>query len=89
MVDGAFTGFRVPCNTPILLFQPELQLGRISLYDYNFSEDDGIIMLVPSTTSWCCASQGHLEGHLLSILELCAGFGGLEFRFQLTTMVYQ
>eukprot|EP00435_Cladocopium_sp_Y103_P041446 s1405_g11.t1 len=76
-VEDVFTGFRIPCKSPILLFQPALHLGCFSLYDYQFSEDDGILMLYASGESWFCAAQGHQDGHLLSILELCAGFGGM------------
>ena len=43
MIDDVFTGYRIPCQSPILLFQPDHQLGRITLYDYISSEDDGIL----------------------------------------------
>ena len=45
--------------------------------DYQIAETDGILMLTPTASSWHCATPVPDSGLLPTVLELCAGFGGM------------
>ena len=70
-------GFRVPCQTPMCLCAPIAMLGRISLYEYQLITEDGIHFLIPTATSWHCCASDRAQGLLPSVVELCAGAGGM------------
>ena len=75
--DCLQTGFRVPHGIPILVCQPALVPGRVTLYDYQIDENEGILMLTPTASSWHGVAPVPDCGLLPTVLELCAGFGGM------------
>ena len=75
--DGLSMGHRIPHGTPVIINQPALPLGRITLYDYQIAETEGILMLTSMASSWHCGAPVPASGLMSTVLELCAGFGGM------------
>ena len=75
--DGSTLGQRLPCGEPMMVVGMVLPKGLISLYDFGIQGRDDFTYLNQTEASWWTqvpAGSGELSP---SILELCAGVGGM------------
>ena len=74
--DMSTCGARFPHGTPILVFQ-RLPLGRVTIYDAKITAMDDLLYLVVQDNTWWCASDPQPKCLEPTVLELCAGCGGM------------
>ena len=64
-------------NTPVILCQPNVSPGRISMFNYQAHREDSLVFLTSSSTSWMRRAPSLEQGLLPDLVELCAGSGGM------------
>ena len=76
-VDGMSKGQHVPTRTPVLIQQPLLRPGRVTLYDFVIQSNEDLLILSATDASWWCYAADPFAPLSPKILELCAGLGGM------------